>query len=89
MSGTKKLNWKNQAELEKKPSRAGKKLGQIEKTRSNWFEPDFILLKLNQTKTNQFELILIFLKKYFNLIIFLNKNQTKYKILILISRCFL
>jgi hypothetical protein len=35
MSGTKKLNWKNQAELEKKPSRAGKKPGQIKKTRPN------------------------------------------------------
>jgi hypothetical protein len=68
---------KTEPNLNKK--KPGKKPSQTEKTESNQFEPVFVLK--NRTETSQFELVSVFFKKNFVLIIFFYKNRMKQKMI--------
>jgi hypothetical protein len=68
---------KTEPNLNKK--KPGKNPSQTEKTESNQFEPVFVLKK--RTETSQFELVSVFFKKNFVLIIFFYKNRMKQKMI--------
>jgi hypothetical protein len=57
------------------------KPSQTEKTKSNRFEPVFVLKKPNQNRSVWTSFGFGFFKKKFSLIIFFNKNQTEPKII--------
>jgi hypothetical protein len=65
----------NRTQTRKKTKPNRKKPSQNKKTEPNRFEPVFVLK--NRTKTGRFEVVSVFLKNKFNLIIFFIKTKPK------------